>query len=251
MLPLTSSSRPAHDEAAPRRMPVASGHGSRRAFTLIELLVVIAIIGILAGLLMAGVSRAQWQARLATCKNNLHQFQVAIKVYSNYEEDSLPPWLSNLYPRYISNRKLYLCPQDMYRGKEGGKPPWQTGESTEQFTETDDFLDSEAAGEDAEAAALMNPDVEGNSYLYEFSCARCSWWNGPTDEVISPGQKLTWRKVKEYEIKTIGPHTPLISCFWHTSGFFGSRDTVLRLGAETHHVYTTDTTGDGWYTQGL
>ena len=221
------------------------------AFTLIEMLTVIAIIGILAAFMLAGVSHAQWQARLATCKNQLHQFDLAIKIYSNHEDDSLPHWLSNLYPSYISTPKLYLCPQDMERGKEGGKPPWQTGESTEQFVETDDFLDSEAASEDAEAAELMNPDIEGNSYLYEFCCARCPFDVGPMSEVNPGGGKYTWRKAKEYQLQTIGPHTPLISCFWHTSGFFGNRDTVLRLGAETHHIYISDPTAEGWETDGL
>jgi len=222
-----------------------------RAFTLIELLVVIAIIGILAGLLMAGVSHAQWSARLASCKNNIKQFEYGIKMYSNDWDNELPPWLSNLYPKYLKNKKLYLCPQDVqYKGKEGGKPPWQTGGSVEQFIECDDFAGSDAATEDAEAAALMNPDIEGNSYLYEFSCARCSWWSGPTTDIIRPGQKLTWRRVKEYEVQTIGAHTPIISCFWHTSGFFGDRDTVVRLGAEDHHIYISDPTADGWKSQG-
>ncbi len=222
-----------------------------QAFTLVELLVVIAIIGVLAGLLLGGVSRARYMAKLANCKNNLHQFDLAIKVYANEQDDSLPPWLSNLYPDYIDHKKTYICRADPSKGTEGGKPPWQTGEEEQQFVETDDFAGSDAASEDAEAAALMNPDIEANSYLYEFSCALCSWWSGPTGDIIKSGEKLTWRKVKEYEIRTIGPHTPRISCFWHTSGFFGNRDLVLRLGAETHHIYISDTTAEGWHKQGL
>ncbi len=228
--------------------PVSRARIPRRGgFTLIELLVVIAIIGILAGLLMAGVSRAYWNARLAQCKNNVKQFGTAIKIYSNDWDDEIPFWLSNLYKSYVNNEKMYVCPADTTKGKEGCKPPWQTGESTEQFTELDDFKGSGASGEDAEAAALMNPDIEANSYLYEFSCARCSWWSGPTEEVVRPGEKVTWRKVKEYEAKTWS-HVPMISCFYHTSGTFGQHDVVIRLGYETHDIYTSDTTADGWKT---
>jgi prepilin-type N-terminal cleavage/methylation domain-containing protein len=49
----------------------------RRGFTLVELLVVIAIIGLLVALLLPAVNAAREQGRLATCKNNLHQLQVA------------------------------------------------------------------------------------------------------------------------------------------------------------------------------
>ncbi len=222
-----------------------------QAVTLIELLVVIAINGILAGLLLGAVSHARYMAKLANCKSNLRQFDAAIKIYSNEYDDSLPPWLSNLYPDYIRHSRMYICRSDPSKGTEGGKPPWQTGAEEQQFIGLDDFAGSDAASEDAEAASLMNPDIEANSYLYEFSCALCSWWSESTDDIINPGEKLTWRKVKEYEIRTIGAHTPRISCFWHTSGFFGNRDLVLRLGAETHHVYSSDTTADGWERQGL
>jgi prepilin-type N-terminal cleavage/methylation domain-containing protein len=49
----------------------------RRGFTLVELLVVIAIIGTLVALLLPAVNAAREQGRVATCKNNLHQLQVA------------------------------------------------------------------------------------------------------------------------------------------------------------------------------
>ena len=211
-----------------------------RGFTLIELLVVIAIIGILAGLLMAGISHAQFAARMAQCKSNMRQFDVAIKTYANDWDGEIPYWLSNLYPNILPTKKILLCPQDQSvpKGSEGGKPPWQTGPTTERYKETWDFKNSGADSIDAAAAALQNPDIEGNSYLYEFCCAQCSW---------APG--LTWRQQKEIEAEK-WPHVPLISCFWHTTGFFGQRDTVIRLGYGAHNVYTSDTTEEGWQRQG-
>lgn len=53
----------------------ASSH--RAGFTVVELLVAISIIGILMSLLMPAVQSAREAARLATCKNHLHQIGVA------------------------------------------------------------------------------------------------------------------------------------------------------------------------------
>ncbi|MFM9057796.1 MAG: DUF1559 domain-containing protein [Planctomycetaceae bacterium] len=70
----------------PRRTPSAP----RRGFSLVELLVVVAIIGTLVALLLPAVQTAREAARQTGCKNNLHQFGVALH---NFETASrhLPP----------------------------------------------------------------------------------------------------------------------------------------------------------------
>ena len=89
----------------------------RKAFTLVELLVVIAIIALLAALLLPALSRAKESGRRSACLNNLHQLDVALRLYVNDHEGSfpprstVPPWPEQLKPFYDEARVL-VCPDD-------------------------------------------------------------------------------------------------------------------------------------------
>lgn len=62
----------------------------RKGFTLIELLVVVAIIALLISILLPSLSRAQEQARRATCAANLSGIGKSAYIYSNDNRDSFP-----------------------------------------------------------------------------------------------------------------------------------------------------------------
>jgi len=67
-----------------------SNSSPQNGFTLVELLAVIATIGILAALLLPALQRSKLSAQRSVCVNNLQQIGVAIKMYANDHDDTLP-----------------------------------------------------------------------------------------------------------------------------------------------------------------
>ena len=98
----------------------------KRGFTLIELLVVIAIIAILAAILFPVFSRAREQARKTACLSNAKQLGLALMMYAQDWDETLPFWRTKChgdsrYPPgglfwteqilpYVKNKDVFRCP---------------------------------------------------------------------------------------------------------------------------------------------
>jgi len=68
----------------------SSGRGRPNAFTLIELLVVISLLALLLAILLPALAQSRHRARRAACAANLRQVGVAINLYSQDYDDTIP-----------------------------------------------------------------------------------------------------------------------------------------------------------------
>lgn len=231
----------------------------------------IALLGLtvvlLGTLAAAGLARLRAGAGRRTCEANLRLLADALQRY-RADTGTLPPWLSCLFPRYVDDASVFVCPGDPTQGAEGGIPPWAPGQ---QFRETDDTLQCRAlayvlvGGKPVPVVGLRNPDIRACSYVYEFCAARCSWWPqgwrqrypdlaGNRDGVVS------WAEVKGLveqrglqpdgsfdAAKALGGDVPILRCFWHVPrDAWDSAPAVLNVRVGDGTLYRSDASGDGW-----
>ncbi len=75
----------------PNSLPPVWSRRGGAAFTLVELLVVIAVVGILAGMLLPALARAQEKAKVTKVHAELYGVGLALEMYADDHDGQLPP----------------------------------------------------------------------------------------------------------------------------------------------------------------
>lgn len=101
-----------------------------RASTLIELLVVISMIGLLISLMVPSMKRSMDVARATLCQHNLREIGQSLSMYRFENNGWLPikteghvsstgepinnSWFTKMYPTYLTDSTILVCPKDPY-----------------------------------------------------------------------------------------------------------------------------------------
>ncbi len=191
----------------------------RRGFTLIEMLVVVVIIAILASITAVAVNSAKEKARQTDCMSNLRQLGTAIVTYRADNRGRNPGWLSNLYPTYIDDKRVYICRSDKARGLGDCRP------GVTEISGQDDVFDNRNNSlrlSSSQVPMVANDAIEACSYFYEFSAAPSPW---ATEDLDGDGFK-TWCDFKENQLakgdknNDFLPYSssrmPIVRCYHHS-----------------------------------
>lgn len=164
-----------------------------KKFTLIELLVVVAIIGILASLLIPGLSKARRSAKGAVCKSNLKNLITATTLYHDDNDDFFPSF-SNLDASISKNHGTHWFGQKGTRAK-------HTMDITERPINT--YLGHDTDGQEVPVADCPIAASNGLQYFTQKGCYYHGVQRQETSEDLDSSDTVSIKTTDVYNPSTM------------------------------------------------
>jgi len=172
------------------------------------------IIGIVLAVIYFIVTRATTifeKSAAVQCKLNMQAIAKALQDYED-QYNQFPKYLTELYPSYIDDKRVFICAADELQGEDGCIPKWMSEREMtggKPFKDRNNFVDL-----DGKSMTRKDEDSILCSYLYEYNQYPCFWSDPPF--------KYKWydmKKVQEHHVKQCGlsPENvvPVVRCLHH------------------------------------
>ncbi len=140
------------------------------------------------------------KSKLLSCQKQIAQLGICIQQYRDENGNQMPQWLTQLFPKYVREPNLFICPMDRSKGAEGCFPRWLKKDPG--WRDELGYADLDGPSQDPR----KSKDTIPCSYFYRFN-----HYPSEADNRRAP----LWSEIAQDDVRIYKDKVPVVRCFWH------------------------------------